>query len=436
MDALLPFIVADVAVVLTVAALSFKRLTFFHPLTYYLFFHSYAFTLRTFELYAGKYPMYYGLDTHAYYSAIVPDEFIRALIVSDVALILFAAGCFAASIARLKPRMARPFNDGLLRNMLIALLPLSFVLLTYRRFGGADAQDAVETGYKFVSIIGGVWPIALVGLAIARYGFKWPWILAATIYLAMVGTQGYHRFQLLLPIIMLFGIYLARRRNAWPGPAAWGVLFAAAIIFPSLKPLGAAFEKGGFAAAVETVTTSQRELSDPYASRTEMFFDQFAGSLTLTDALGSPLLGETYVAILTLPVPRTLWPGKPSLGAAAINISAPGRPYQQEGRIVTVIGESYLNFRYVGIILIMSALGYVLTRYYLKAFSIPEVDPYKVAYIGFTTAYLQVFRDGLPSIVLFSLIAMTPLYLFVVLNRLGGRSPAFPTAASALPSGS
>jgi hypothetical protein len=266
--------------------------------------------------------------------------------------------------------------------------------------------------------------IALVTLGIVRYGARWPWVIAASVYFAIVGTQGYHRFQLLLPLIMLFGIYLARRRYAWPGPAALAVLVAAAMIFPSLKPFGVAVQKDGLAAGVHTVFKTQQGLGDRYASRTDMFFDQFAGSMTLTDALGSPLLGQSYVALLTLPIPRAVWPDKPSLGSAAVAVSAPGRPFQQEGRILTVIGEAYLNFGYVGILIVMTGLGYFLTRLYRRAFSIPDLDPYKVAYIGFMTSYLQAYRDGLLSLVLFSLLAMGPLFIFTFLNRRANRKAA------------
>lgn len=425
MNALLPYMIVDAGLVLAIAVLSARRITFFHPLTFYLFFHAFAFSLRAFELYNGKYPMYFGLKSYAYYSAVTVDEFVRGLIVADASLLLFAIGCFAGGATPIRTRLAQPYNDQLLRKLLVTLLPLSFVLLAYRRFGGDEAQDVLR-GYALLSVIGGVWPIALVALGMVRYGARWYLIAAAAVYFSFVGTQGYHRFQLLLPIVLLFGIYLARRRHAWPGPAALAVLVAAAMIFPSLKPFGVAIQKEGLAAGVDVVINTQQSLNDPYASRTDMFFDQFAGSMTLTDALGAPLMGQSYFALLTLPIPRALWPDKPSLGATAIAISAPGRPFVQEGRIVTVLGESYLNFGYVGVLLVMTGLGYFLTRYYRRAFSIPELDPYKVAYIGFMTSYLQAFRDGLLSLVLFSLLAMAPLFIFALLNRWANNKTAVP----------
>lgn len=415
MNALLPYIVIDVAIVAAIVTLSAKRLSFFHPLTFYLFFHAFAFSLRAIELYGGKYPMYFGITSYAYYSAVTVDEFIRGLITADIALVLFTIGCLKGNVAPIAARIAQPINDKVLRRLLVTMLPISFALLAYRRFGGAQAYE-VLSGFQLLNIISGVWPIALIAIGITRYGARWPWIIAAAVYFSMVGTQGYHRFQLLLPIIMLFGIYLARKRYAWPGAAALAVLISIAMIFPSLKYFGQAVNQKGLAAGVEVIINGEQTLDDLYASRTEMFFDQFAGSMTLTDALGSPLMGRSYIALLALPIPRAFWPDKPSLGSAAVAISVPGRPFSSEGRIVTVIGEAYLNFGYVGIIVVMFWLGYFLTRYYRIAFSIPQLDPFKLAYIGFMTSYLQAFRDGLLSLIMFSLVAMAPLFIFALLN--------------------
>jgi quinol-cytochrome oxidoreductase complex cytochrome b subunit len=156
MNALLPYMIADAGLVVAIAFLSARRITFFHPLTFYLFFHAFAFSLRAFELYTGKYPMYFGMNTYAYYSAVTVDEFVRGLIVADVALLLFAIGCFAAGATPTRPRVVQPFNDRMLRVVLFALLPISFGLLAYRRFGSGEAQDVLGE-YDLIPIIGGVW---------------------------------------------------------------------------------------------------------------------------------------------------------------------------------------------------------------------------------------------------------------------------------------
>lgn len=423
MNELLPFIAIDFVIVTTISALFWRQSSFFHPLTWYLFFHAYSFSFRAIELYSGKFPMYYGYSGHLFYSAVRPTEFVRGLLVADAALILFALGA-ALSGTGIKARVAGAFNDKLLKWFLVALLPVCITLLILRRYS-ADGEELVR-GFQLVYVMT-IWPIACIALGIARWGFNWFWVALAGAFLFIVGTQGYHRFMAVLPIVMLLGIYLARKRYRWPGPVALALLIAAAIVFPNLKTFGRVYQRSGISAAAQTLSASQYGYNDNTSTRTEMFFDQMAGSLTLADAVESPLLGKSYLAILTLPIPRAFWPGKPTLGATTETIAAPGRPFDQEGRIVTVIGESYINFRYPGILVMLPLLGFALSRFYRKAFSIPQLDPYKLIYIGVMTTYLQVFRDGVPSLVLFSVIAMAPIFIYAGLNRLsavrGGAAP-------------
>ncbi len=414
MDQLAPYVVLDISVVIGITLLSLRFLTFFHPLLYYLLFHVYAMSSRSWELLDGRYPMYFRQQTVSYYSAIRPEEFIRGLLVADAALVLFFIGCLLAKSRPTRPRIAAPFNDGLLKQVIFVLLPISFGLLLIRRLG-SDASVDTLSGFALLKVMG-VWPIALVTLAIARWGMRWHLVMIALIYLGLVATQGYHRFQAFLPLLLLLGVYLARRNKRWPGIFAAVVLLGAAIAFPGAKQFGRDFQAGGVTLAISNVGEVQRAVDNRFNSRSEMFLDQYAGALTAADGANLVLFGRSYYALLTLPIPRALWPEKPSLGTASLSVTAAGRPYDKEGRIVTVIGESYINFRYFGIFVVMILLGFGLTRYYLLAFSVGPLDPYKVAYIGVLGSYFQVFRDGLPSLILFSVIAMAPLYIYLLLN--------------------
>lgn len=417
---LLPFILIDIVILIAVGLFYLRQSSFFHPLSLYLFFHLYSFTLRGFELYSGKYPMYFGLVTSRYYSAVRPEEFVRALIVADIALVLFAAGCFLAAGVK-HVRTAQPFDNNLLIVFLLTLLPASFYFLISRRFGGEQSE---LLNVQLLLMIG-VWPIACIGLAVARWGFKLHWLVLAAIYMFIVGTQGYHRFMLLLPLILLVGIYLARRRQMWPRTGVWAFLVLVMLAFPVMKTFGQEYNASGATAALETATsTAMAAGDDPLVTRTEMFLDQFAGALTLADGLEAPLLGKSYLAIVTLPIPRSWWPDKPTLGETTVAIEAAGRPFTEEGRIVTLIGESYINFGYVGIALIMPLLGYLLSRFYFKAFAVSALDPYKLAYLALTTTYLQVYRDGLLSLILFSFIVGFPIYLYAFVNGLMQRARA------------
>lgn len=414
MNQLLPYVLLDGAIVVGIILLSLRILTFFHPLLYYIVFHLFAISSRAWELLGGRYPMYYGYVNVRYYSAVRPEEFTRALIYADAGLIFFFVGCILAKSSPTTPRQPVPYDDGVLRQLLIALLPITFVLLLYRRLGGADATE-VLTSFQLLNIMT-IWPIGLLTLAVARWGPRWYFMVPALVYLGLVATQGYHRVQTLLPFVLLLGVFTARRNGRWPSAYFLPLVVGALILFPSLKQFGKDFQKDGFTTAVSNIGRAQAAADDRYNSRSEMLLDQYAGALTAADSGNVILFGESYYALLTLPIPRSWWAEKPSLGSAMLSIQTPGRPYGQEGRIVTLIGESYINFRLAGVFVILTGLGWILTRYYLKAFSVAPLDPYKVAYIGIMGSLFQVYRDGLLSLVLFSVISMAPLYIYLLLN--------------------
>lgn len=429
MNELLPYIILDISIIVAIMLLSLRFLNFFHPILYYVLFHVFAISSRSWELLGGRYPMYFRYQNGNYYSAIRPEEFIRALILADISLVLFFAGCMIAKSYATVPRQAAPYNDGLLKQLVIVLLPITFGLLFLRRFGG-DSGREVLSGFQLINIMS-IWPIALLALAMARWGARWYLIIPAVIYLGLVGTQGYHRVQAFLPLLLLMGVFAARANRRWPSIAVLPIVIAAAIIFPGAKQFGKDVNTQGVSVAFSRLGQVQQEIDQNYNSRSEMLLDQYAGALTAADSGNIMLWGKTYISVLTLPIPRALWPDKPSLGAATLSVAAPGRPYDHEGRIVTIIGESYINFRYVGVFVVMISLGWAFTRYYQRAFSVAEVDAYKIAYIGVIGSLFQVYRDGLPSIVLFSLISMGPLYIYLLLNNWshGARATALQRAA-------
>ena len=58
MNSLLPFLVVDLCLVISLSLLLVKRLSFWHPATVYLVFHFYSFTWRAIGLVNGAPPMY------------------------------------------------------------------------------------------------------------------------------------------------------------------------------------------------------------------------------------------------------------------------------------------------------------------------------------------------------------------------------------------
>jgi hypothetical protein len=116
-------------------------------------------------------------------------------------------------------------------------------------------------------------------------------------------------------------------------------------------------------------------------------------------------------------------------------ISTSGRRYDVEGRIITYLGEAYLNFGYAGIILIPAFMGYILTAACLRATAGPMQRLARYIYLVFFMALVQTFRDGLLSIFVFTVVHNMPMLFTWILHMIPGfalksmdRPPADPMA--------
>lgn len=418
MDSLLPCLLLDALLLVAVVFLLGSRLSFWHPATTYLLFHAYSFSARGWQLFDGASPMY---ADNAAFDVIRPEEFQRALLLADLALVAFAAAAYFAhrrfEQAAHQPVERRLLNGAAVLTIAVLCLPVGFYVFLTSKAGGVAANAFTETNYYQVMAM---WPIGCLGLLIYLRGFRWYLLLPTALYLALVAVQGYHRFMLVLPLLFLASYYLQARRQRWPGPA---ILCGAVLVFlvlPRLKSIGQAVQTGDFGEAVQLVGDSFRSTKGLEGSSSEQFLDQFAGALTMTDDYGKVYYGSTYLAIVTLPVPRSLWPAKPGLGDHTIEISTARRQYDREGRIITYIGESYLNFRYLGVLLVPGLLGFFLTRWCLRATSGPLHRFEGYLYTVFAMAYIQLFRDGLLSIFVFTVVHNMPMLFAWILHAIPG----------------
>jgi hypothetical protein len=226
---------------------------------------------------------------------------------------------------------------------------------------------------------------------------------------------------LVLPLLFFTAYYLQTRRLRWP---TWPILLGAlvfALVFPRLKYIGQAVRAGdnqeAWAQVTESFTFSSREKGE---SGGEDFLDQYAGALSLADTNGRNFNGSTYLAIVTLPIPRAWWPNKPGLADHLQEISTSGRNYAVEGRIITYLAEAYLNFGYVGLFLIPAFMGYVLTAFCLWANAGPQLRLSRYVYLVVFMALIQTFRDGLLSIFVFTVVHNMPMLFALILHYVPG----------------
>jgi hypothetical protein len=434
-DSLIPYFLLDLGVVLAVVVLMFRRMAFWHPLTIYLLFHLYSFSYRLFQILGGAPLMYTG---QANAEAITPEEITRAMLWADAALILFvAASWWAHMVFEAKsdqPIERRVLNLNIAKAIGLLCLPLgAYFFYTVKTTGFVASIDSAAAGYIQVM---SMWPIGVLGLLIFAFGFRWYLIVLTAFFLGAVAFQGYHRFMLILPLLYFAALYLQAQRRRWPGVVMVVAALFIGLVFPRLKSIGASIQYGDYQNAITMVQESFGKSKSEYeVAATEDFLDQFAGGLSLVDSNDRKFWGSTYLAIITLPVPRAWWPDKPGLADHLQEISTSGRRYDIEGRIMTYLGEAYLNFGYAGLLLVPILMGYLLTAACLRATTGPMLRLGRYLYLVFFMALIQTFRDGLLSIVVFTVVHNMPMLFTWILHSLPGfavksmdRPPADPLA--------
>jgi len=120
--------------------------------------------------------------------------------------------------------------------------------------------------------------------------------------------------------------------------------------------------------------------------------------------------------LVTLPIPHQWWPEKPGLADYLKDISKPWRPMGELGMITTFLGESYVNFGYVGVVLIPLLFAYLLGRLHFRAYRSHYFTVQRLSYLLIACNLIQIYRDGLVSIVVFTWVNMMPLMLIVLLH--------------------
>ena len=436
MDPLLPYFLLDLTIVASVIVLMFRRMTFWHPLTAYLLFHLYSFTYRLFQILGGS-PLMYTGQSNA--EPITTEEIVRAMLWADVGLIVFVAASWCAHLV-FETKATRPveryvLNPNIAKAVGLFCLPLgAYFFYAVKTTGFTLDATSAATGY--IQAIA-MWPIGVIGLLVFAFGFRWYLLALAAFFLGVVALQGYHRFMLVLPLLYFTALYLQTQRRRWPTIPLLIAAFFLGLVFPRLKYIGQALQYGDSREAFAQFSQAFVKDKQSYAEVAvgEDFLDQFAGGLSLIDSNERKFWGSTYLAIITLPVPRAWWPSKPGLADHLQEISTSGRQYNVEGRIITYLGESYLNFGYAGLIAIPALMGYFLTAVCLRATAGPMLRLSRYIYLVFFMALVQTFRDGLLSIFVFTVVHNMPMLFAWILHLVPGfavksmdRPPADPLA--------
>jgi hypothetical protein len=417
---------STVVLLCAVLLLRYARLSHSHPGTIYLFFHIYTVTLRLVGIAFGA-PTLFS-EYLMFFDPIRENEIVRAGLVGDLALGVMTIAWIKASLDdkekaskrfQINPRAQASLRLRHIWTVVAVSFPLGlFGLWAYTSLPGLESERINLGEWQASSwfFITQVWAgLGLLAL-IYWYGFKWWLVSPMTLYLLVMALQGYHRFRVIIPAILLIQVFLDRRRLRWPPAYVIGLILLLMAIFFPLKDIGKMAQEGE--AVTEIFNTSRESVNTALSVKApdQQFLDQFACALTLMDEQGKLYYGSTYLNLITLPIPRQWWPDKPSLADYIKDISVPTRPMSEMGMIVTYLGESYANFGYLGIIVVPYILAYVLARIYFRAYRSDYYSVIRFTYLLVACNLLQVYRDGLVSIIVFTWVNMMPLVVVVGLH--------------------
>lgn len=441
--------------------LHYGRLAHSHPATIYLFYHIYTVTIRLIGISLGTPTLFQTWLGN--YSAVTHHEIIRAAITYDIALIMMTIAWIRGSIddekknrVSIEEYRKKLSNLALVQKLVLIkaargnrkeankqdqfaankestlslrhiwrvvgiTFPIGLIgLITLSRFSGKESAATYLDVWQSSSwiIITQQWAGLAILALIYWYGFRFWLMVPMVCYLFVQSLQGEGRFRVIIPVILLCQIYLDRNKLKWPSKPLLILLASFALLFYPLKSIGQLAQRG--AGPDEILNSSTAIISSALAGKhdDQQFLDMYASGLTLIDASGKFYYGRTYLTLLTLPIPRQVWSDKPGLGDYIYNFATAKRPMGDAGMTVTYLGESYANFGYVGILIIPYLLAYGLSRVYFYAYRSKYLSVTRFTYLILACNLIQVYRDSLVSIVVFTFVNMMPLMIIMLLHYL------------------
>lgn len=376
-----------------------KQARMSHPGLIYVAVHAYIVTLRGWALVGGAQPF---LGVELIWVA-------KAVFVADLFLVSAVIGWLSVSSQETWESRSWPVVSlGVVRSVSVISIPLGlFTLVAVGYVPGLGAgSTVVTTSYQVVAVL---WPaLALIALIYVR-GFKMWLLLPFFAYVMVLSLQGHSRFRVLIPLILLLLVYLDTRERRWPQLRFVVVGLALLALFIPLKQIGLSVREGnvGLDDVARSVQVSTLEATRG-TNREQSLLDQAGITIRLADGRDAVLKGSQYLALLTLPVPRPWWPEKPGLGDHLKEISTPGFPLAEIGAVTGLPGDLYLNFRWWGVVLGGIMFGWFTGWAFRRAYAAPRASTARFTYLLLAACMVQISRDGLASIVVFTLVNATP----------------------------
>ncbi len=419
--------VIDIAVFLICAYLLFRhaKLSIYHPAATYLFFHAFAFTSRLIFLNLEA-TLFLGTLTD-YFTEIENHEIVKAALLADLGFVCMTIAWVRE--ARREPEVNTAnstilLDENILKVVLFITIPIGiwaiFAQLYIPGIGKPQNNFGVWAESSYITNPQN-WLILSCLVLIFKYGFKTPILIILVIGLIILAFQGELRYRIVTPCIFLVFLYLFRQKERWLSLRFTVFLLIGFLFFLPLKYFGKLIQQGESFEDLIEFASEYREGLSIGANADFSFLDMYASTLTLIDQHGKYYYGSTYLNLLINPIPRPLWAEKPSMMQWMTDISTPTRNLKQLGATATIYGESYVNFGYLGIIIIPFLFAKYSARWYFKSLNAHPQSANLYLYLYFSTITVLVYRDGLNAIFMFLTTYNMPgffVYIFSIFKKI------------------
>lgn len=399
------------------------KLSFVHPATIYVFYHVLIVTWRLLVLSSGANMLFFYTNW-----PVTSEEIVRAAAIQDGVLIIMTIAWIKAAADDTKRNgpsseidsniSARLLSKNTIWIVTLISLPIALLgLYISVRFPGAldsrlELSDWSSSSYLTAPA---AWLAFILLILIYYYGFRWILLLPLLAFTGLMAIQGYNRFRILIPLIMLISIYLDERQRKWPTFAFFITLVVLGGLFFPLKTIGNMVLQGE--SLQNIVDYTRDDIQKSFQGNSELILlDETASAMTLVDQSGQFYNGSTYLTIFASPIPRQWWPDKPRINEYLWQISDPSRPMSELGMVVGLTGEAYINFGYVGVIIVPALIAYWSARFCLSSARKDRFAVMHMAYLGTAPLMIQFYRDGITQALLLLLIHNTPIVLLILFH--------------------
>lgn len=378
----------------------------FHPVSYYLFFHGFIFTLRPIVVHIQGYTDLYKL----YDFMPSGEDKTTVILASMLGLVCFVAAGLKVGQGRFEFKQDR-FNE-LEREQLIKpflfvaalLAPLGLVsVLSDWSSRASDLSTMVldaSTGHSINTVSTGYFadlqlllaPLAVMTVWIFRFRW-WTFLPLATFIVLRSGTGG--RWPILMACASVALLFLYQNRTKLPKLRSLVLIASALWLFQVIG-----IDRG---ASVRAAFIDDNSLAQIYTGRQDLGFLEgmdFANMEFFEYIVYAvPQRTGTYgyfldnLQVLTEPIPRVLWPGKPvGPPIQLFSLFDYGYPI---GMTYSLPGEGWMQLGFVGVALWCGLFGWFYGWIYAKFQRSRHSNLAVLGFLLFLPMSLQVFRDGL-----------------------------------------